>query len=311
MMNLIHNLKIILIVIFQKALSQAMPPRKPEFPDWYKAFIQMLMSNGFMTGQEMFRGVKSICDSYSHSRNFPKMNTKSKEDVADMIEDMLEASNKALEPLQLHVSKIQEEEKTGGSDSYNQYYVLAPTYENEQLAKLQTHFGERELEWLKLVATHLVESEEKIGGQTELVNLVTKGGNNSTKKKLNVAEADTAMEIFTAAGYLMKVKRGHGRRGLGYGLGPRFMVEMDRWMKQTFEDEIWECGKCGKIGMIGKLLRGNCVCNNRLVTSGVSCTRSGCGLKFHKYCVDTGKKDPRCTRCKSPLKIDGVATKRH
>ena len=77
-------------MIFQKTLSQAMPPRKPEFPDWYKAFIQMLMSNGFMTGQEMFRGVKSICDSYSHSRNFPKMNTKSKEDVADMIEDMLD-----------------------------------------------------------------------------------------------------------------------------------------------------------------------------------------------------------------------------
>ena len=44
-----------------------------------------------------------------------------------------------------------------------------------------------------------------------------------------------------------------GRAGpVKYGLGPRFMVEMEDWLRQTFEEEVWECGKCQKVGMIGK-----------------------------------------------------------
>jgi len=265
-------------------------PRKPEkFHDWNKAFVQMVMSKGMMTGQEMFKGVKSICNNFCDYRDFPKMDTKNKEEIADMIQNMFEAANRALEPLQLHISKIQEEEKSG--QAYTQYYVFAPNFENEQLAKLQKHFGEPELEWLKLVATYLVESEDKLGAQTNLINLCMKGGNNSTKKKLNVTDADKALEVFTEAGYLMTVRK--DKRRFMYGLGPRFLVEMERWMKNTFEDEIWECGICGKIGMIG-----------------VECPRRDCDYMFHKYCVDTGRKDPKCNKCKTAIKIGGVATKR-
>ena len=221
--------------------------KRPEpFYDWHRAFVQMMMSRGMITGQEMFCQVKSICERFRGERNFPDINTDDSKDIAEMIEDMYKSSNKALEPLQLRVGKIQEEEKKESEKRYTQYYVLAPAYENEQLARLQSHYGERELEWLKLVAEHLVASSDKVCGQNELVNLCTKGGNNSTKKKLNVTEADKALQTFTAGGYLMKVSR------VRYGLGPRFMVEMEKWMKQTFEDEIWECGICKKIGMIGK-----------------------------------------------------------
>ena len=210
-----------------------------------------------------------------------------------MIDLFMEETNKALEKIQMSVSKIHEEVKTSsdGRGPYTQYYVLAPTYENEQIAKLQKNFTEPELEWLKIVAEHLVDSEEKMATQTDLINLCRNGGNNSLKKKLNVTEADTALIKFLDDGYLFRVKT--GKKSVKYGLGPRFLVEMESWMRQEFEDDVWSCDKCGKIGMIG-----------------VDCPKQNCGARFHYYCVDTGNKDPKCYKCKTPIKLEGVATKR-
>ena len=54
--------------------------------------------------------------------------------------------------------RTQEEVKTNPDNrGYTQYYVLAPTFENEPIAKLQRNFAEPELEWLKLVVEHLVD----------------------------------------------------------------------------------------------------------------------------------------------------------
>ena len=232
--------------------------KQEKFHNWYKAFIQMMMSKGMMKGEEVYSGVKSICDTFKDFRDFPKMDTKDPEDVADMIDEMMEAANKNLEPLRLRISKILEEANSGSQESpkYSQYYVLSPdpAYDNDQLAKLQKHYGEPELEWLKLVATHLVENtEEKVENQTKLINLTLEGGNNSSKRKMTVLEAGSALEMFTEAGYLMKVKQGARNQSVKYGLGPRFMVEMEQWLRLTFEEDVWECGKCQKVGMIGKL----------------------------------------------------------
>ena len=182
--------------------------KQEKFHNWYKAFIQMMMSKGMMKGEEVYSGVKSICDTFKDFRDFPKMDTKDPEDVADMIDEMMEAANKNLEPLRLRISKILEEANSGSQESpkYSQYYVLSPdpAFDNEQLAKLQKHYGEPELEWLKLVCTHLIENtEDRVGNQNELINLCREGGSNSANKKLNVTEADKALKTFIDDGYLL------------------------------------------------------------------------------------------------------------
>ena len=179
------------------------------------------------------------------------------------------------------------------------------------MAKLQKHYGEPELEWLKLVATHLVESEEKVEKQTNLINLCLNGGNNSSQRKMTVEEAGASLELFTAAGYLMKVKQGRNQF-VKYGLGPRFMVEMEDWLRQTFEEDVWECGKCKKVGMIGKQRihrNSTAFLMTDFLISGAKCLKKGCGQQYHLYCL--GKKDPKCFLCSSPIKIEGVAIKRH
>ena len=231
---------------FQRIMSR----RKDEYYDWYKAFLQMMMSRGVMTGQDVYNGVKSICETYKEARGFPsRLNTNNREEMAEMIALFMDETNKALEKVQMQVIKTQEEVKTDGK--YTQYYVLTPTYENE-IAKLQRNYTEPELEWLKLVAEHLVyTSADKLGTETELINLCRNGGNNSTKKKLQITDADKALKEFVDNGYILKIRS--GKKGFKYGLGPRFLAEMDGWMKSTFEDDVSCCSKCGKVMMIGKL----------------------------------------------------------
>lgn len=112
--------------IFQTAMP--MPKKQERFHNWNRAFIQMLMSKGMMTGPEMFRGVKAICQNFTDYAGFPKVDTTKKEDVADMIEELLEAANRALDPLRLKISQIQEEANSGSGEDpyYSQYYVLSP-----------------------------------------------------------------------------------------------------------------------------------------------------------------------------------------
>ena len=304
-----------MIILFEEAnlikiyfQSIIMSNRKEKYYDWYRAFLQMLMSRGVMTGQDVYKGVKSICETYKTARDFPSsLNTNNREEMAEMVELFVEETNKALEKIQMQVMTTREEVKIDGQ--YTQYYVLAPSYENE-IAKQQKNYAEPELEWLKIVAEHLVySSADKLGTETELINLCRKGGNNSTKKKLQITDADKALKAFVDSGYLFTVRT--GKKTWKFGLGPRFLAEMDGWMKSTFEDDVWCCAKCGKVIMIGimnyyklRMLR-----HNFLTNIGVQCTKKGCGVRFHNYCVDTGS-SPKCSKCKTPLKIEGVASKR-
>ena len=45
-------------------MPMAMSKKQEKFYSWYQAFVQMMMSKGLMTGQEVFVGVKSICENY-------------------------------------------------------------------------------------------------------------------------------------------------------------------------------------------------------------------------------------------------------
>ena len=133
-----------------------------------------------MSGQEVFQGVKKICQQYKDHRSFPsRMVIEEREDLAEMLDNMLTKANKALEPINMEIVKIQEEVKIN-NDFYNQFYVLNITDPNESIAKLQKHYGEPEMEWLKLAAIHLVEETggERLETQNRLVNLCMRGGNN-------------------------------------------------------------------------------------------------------------------------------------
>jgi len=260
---------------------------------WNQSFLQMIMSRGFMTGQDVFKGVKEIYERFKSNPKFPsmKMDTSNNEDMADLIEWFLNMANQNLEkdhiPLRIKIT-YEESKSNADARTYQQYYVLVPESQDEGISKMQKNFGEPELEWLRLVADYLIESEDRLSSPNELTNLCRNGGNNAAKKKLTVSEADRAMNIFVEEGYLQKV--GSGKR-TKLGLGPRFMAEMETWLEEEERPEgVWKCGKggCDKVGMVG-----------------TQCTKRDCKTYFHLY-----HGIPKCSRCKTPLAGLGEPIKR-
>jgi len=264
-----------------------------QYGAWNQAFLQMIMSRGSMTGQDVFKGVKEIYERFKSNPKFPsiKMDTSNNQDMAELIEWFLKMANTNLEKehVPLRVKITYEETKSNPDNrTHQQYYVLVPENQDDVVSKLQKTFGEPELEWLRMVAEYLIESDEKLANPNELTNLCRNGGNNATKKKLAVSEADRAMNIFVDEGYLQKV--GSGKR-TKMGLGPRFMVEMEGWLEDDDRPEgVWKCGygRCEKVGMVG-----------------TQCTKRECKANFHLY-----HGIPKCSRCKTALAGQGEAVKR-
>ena len=170
----------------------------------------------------MFRGAKEIYERYKSSPKFPsvRVDTGDDQDMADFIEWLTKMANANLEKenIPLRLKKTFEEVKLESEAVHMQYYCLVPESQDEAISKLQRNFGEPELEWLKLVAEHLIEEEEdSLASPNTLTNLCRwifslkqqikvllfrNGGNNAGKKKLSVTEADRSMNIFIEEGYL-------------------------------------------------------------------------------------------------------------
>jgi len=261
-----------------------------QYGDWNRAFLQMVMVRGYISGQDTFNGVKEIYERFKSSPKFPsiRVDTAEREDMADLIEWFIKMANANLEHegIPLRLKKAVEEAKSHQDSAHCQYYVLVPDSQDEALSKLQRVFGEQELEWLRLAVEHLIEKEDHMASPTDLINLCRHGGNNSTKKKLTVTEADKTMNMFMDEGYLQKVGSGKKQR---VACGPRFLVEMEGWLEEEDRPEgVWRCAKCDKVGMVGS-----------------SCTKKECEARFHNY-----HNLNKCPRCKTAIAATGEAVKR-
>jgi len=263
---------------------------------WHQCFVQMVMSRGFLTGQDMFRAVKSICEQYKNHQRFPQIDTEDKSEIAERINEFMKWANDRLEPINMHIVKGQDEVKGLNSDNqvYQQVYVLSPLYDND-LAKIQKQYSEPELEWLRLVVEYIImDTDDRMAKENDCVNKCLDGGDNSLKKKLQPQEALRTLEMFVEDGYLCKIPKGEGRKkAFRIGVGTRFLLEMSPWLDKTLGDDLDKCEQCQTIVLIS-----------------VDCTKPGCKAKFHRPCVDKQNKDAKCRKCKTPLKIEGAVTKR-
>lgn len=273
------------------------------FEPWHQCFVQTIMSRGYLSGQDMFKSVKSICEKYQEHQRFPPTDPNNKEDVANMTADFMDLANTRLEPIQMNIVKRFDEVKgvpyksnysgqEPTNDRYNQVYILATMYPNDDLAKLQKQYSEPELEWLKLVADLLIGEPDHMARENECVNCYIKGGQNASRKKLSASEAIKVMERWIHDGYICRIPYGVGRKTqTRIIIGTRFLLEMEPWILDRYKDEVNKCATCKKVAIIH-----------------VKCVK--CDSTYHLPCVDKPDREPKCKKCKAPLKLEGVASKR-
>ena len=73
---------------------------------FFMTFGYMSLKNVLLIGQDVYRGVKLICEKYKESRDFPSsLDVNNPSDVAEMIDLFMEESNKSLEKIQLQITR--------------------------------------------------------------------------------------------------------------------------------------------------------------------------------------------------------------
>jgi len=249
-------------------------------------FVQTLMSRGCINGKDLFIFTTRLIEKFSGCPGFEKINIENKVDVANLMDELFQTSNEALEKINFQIKRGKQEMKD--DDQYQQCYTFVPIEENETIAKLQKIFTEAELEFLKTICFHL--ADEKTATENKLINLCMEGGLNSNKKKLTTVEAARVVRAFTDQGYIINSRKHNrsGSKGGTYHLGARLILELENWLEKNIEVDI--CRACSKPVFVT-----------------VECLTRNCNNYYHRYCVET---KPKCRECKQPLKLDGVANKR-
>ena len=152
---------------------------------------------------------------------------------------------------------------------------------------MKTQWSSQELEYLRLIATEILESEIKEISSTEALRLtdqvVKKAG-----KKLSMEAAEATITKLIRAMWLKETK---GK----FVLGVRFIGEMESWMVEVMgSDNIQHCQVCRKI-----------------VVRGGSCS-SHPNVVWHIYCLEKSarlKADIKCGVCHKKVTVRARSTR--
>jgi len=102
-------------------------------------------------------------------------------------------------------------------------------------------------------------------------------GNLAAKGTMTKAQAEVVLQSLVTQGWLLKSR--HGR----YSLSPRTILELEPYLKSTFEDEVLICASC-----------------DRIVTKGLSCFSPECRVRLHEHCYIARKNAVRSRPFKCP-----------
>jgi len=152
--------------------------------------------------------------------------------------------------------------------------ISSPSVHSRELgAGVQVQWKEQELEYLRLLATNILQSDSKTITSTEAMHLTTRVGQNGGKK-LNMDDAEGTINKLIKAKWIKDLEDGSE-----IALDVRFLGEMESWMVEV-------------VGGVAK-----CQLCRRVVVRGVYCECEE-GIAWHKYCLDKKEKAGIETKCK-------------
>jgi len=246
-----------------------MPASVANYEDEHRIFLQGLMCKGVLNSKEvnaLHEKALVIC-----KVDIPQ----EKKERQMLLAKNIQVINNELERVGLIIRKGIDED-TGDS-----CFMLVNTQNrmvggNRELgANVQVQWSSQELEYLRLVATEILQSEDKSITSREALHLTDRVGQNGGKKLSMEAAEGTLNRLMTARW----LKPMDGNRLIA--LDVRFMGEMESWMVEVVGG-VAKCQDCRKV-----------------VVRGVYC---GCeeGVGWHKYCIQKKAKmgaDTKCKKC--------------
>lgn len=238
-------------------------PGLPLYEDEHRFFVQGIMCKGVLNSREV---------NLLHEKALRKCGIEvpeKRKDQQDLLLANIKTINEELDTVGLTIRKGVDED-TGES-----YFMLINTQnrmvgQNKDLAcKVQTQWSAAELDFLRLLATEILQSEEKSISSRLALNLMDQVGGG---KKLSMSEAEKTINRLIQAKWLKTVDG-------DIALDVRFLGEMEPWMMDVMGG-VAKCQICRKV-----------------VVRGIYCTCED-SIAWHKYCLAKQSKAGVTTKCK-------------
>ncbi|KAF8343941.1 Nse1 non-SMC component of SMC5-6 complex-domain-containing protein, partial [Cantharellus anzutake] len=192
----------------------------------------------------------------------------------DYFNDMVVQTNRSLEPLGLAFRR-------GDSEVDGRVFWAITNDKGDEIAQMATQYSPNEVAYFRQLASCTAVEQimtapnetfcvSSLAALREVSSLTTRG--NMTK-----AQAEIVLQSFVVRGWLLKSR--HGR----YSLSPRTILELEPYLKSTYEDEVLLCASC-----------------DRIVTKGLSCFVPECRVRLHEHCFNARKKAAKSRPLKCP-----------
>lgn len=194
--------------------------------------------------------------------------------------DFLSCINKRIEDLNLKIVKAFDEE----SARKVSYLVLVNKSDRSMEAskltmKAMVTFAPHEVEYLKILIAHIMESDMREITQTYALNRITE----IKTRKVTQQEAEKLLKKFCDKQWLRFSSDSPKVR-----LSTRCIFELEPYLRDVYKDQISNCGAC-----------------NKLVVRSIDCPNEDCDSAYHMYCVqsmaDSAHSEPKCKKCKHVL----------
>ncbi|KAI0709359.1 Nse1 non-SMC component of SMC5-6 complex-domain-containing protein [Earliella scabrosa] len=174
--------------------------------------------------------------------------------------------NDALNPLDLEFSRMHDE--INGVEVY-----AVVNRKGDEIAQMATEYTPLEIAYFKAVVEQIMLAPNESFCVSSLAALREV---NSLKSSMTKSQAEATLTSFVAKGWLMKSRRGR------YTLSTRTVMELQSYLRSTYESEVIECTICMEI-----------------VTRGVACYTPQCKTRLHTHCfTNYRRRNHNCPACK-------------
>ncbi|TBU50898.1 Nse1 non-SMC component of SMC5-6 complex-domain-containing protein [Dichomitus squalens] len=174
--------------------------------------------------------------------------------------------NDALNPLDLEFAHLHDE--VTGQEVY-----AVVNRKGDEIAQMATDYSALEIAYFKAVLEQIMLAPNESFCVSSLAALREV---NSLKSNMTKSQAEATLHSFVAKGWLVKSRRGR------YSLSTRTILELQTYLRTTYESDIIECTICME-----------------LVTRGVGCPTPQCKTRLHNHCfANYRRRNNACPTCK-------------
>ncbi|KAI0831418.1 Nse1 non-SMC component of SMC5-6 complex-domain-containing protein [Trametes gibbosa] len=185
--------------------------------------------------------------------------------------------NEALNPLDLEFAHLHDE--VTGKEMY-----AVVNRKGDEIAQMATEYSATEIAYFKAVLEQIMLAPSESFCVSSLAALREV---NSLKANMTKSQAETTLGSFVARGWLLKSKcvpphpsfptynvmRASDYRLGRYSLSTRTILELQTYLRNTYESEVLDCTICME-----------------LVTRGIACYTNQCKTRMHTHCFNNYKR---------------------